>query len=114
MNLLKAISTADVMRPNDVPDEHKAAWIFSLEGDFAEMMGVEPPANTFPDDTTLLIPYPYDDLYASYLCAMIDHENEETDLYMNDMTVANNAIARAKAWYRRHNRYVQKTNWRTI
>ena len=114
MKLLNAIKEADALRPNDIPDEHKAGWIFALEGDFAEMYGVDPPANTFPQDCELLVEYPYDDLYVPYLCARIDHANEETNLYQADMAQANMLIARAKAHYRRHHRYIPERNWRTL
>ena len=77
-----------------------------LEGEFAEMMGVKVPDNAWlqgGDDVELLMSHPHDGVYALYLCAMIDNANQETALYANDMTVANEAIAAAKAWWRRHN-----------
>lgn len=104
MKLLEAIIEADGLRPNDIPDSVKAGWLTSLEGEFAEMMEVEIPKNTFPEDRELLMPPPHDGLYPLYLAAMIDSANEETSLYANDMELANEAIGRAKACFRRHNR----------
>lgn len=113
MNLLEAIDKANDLRPNAVRDEHKAMWIYQLEGDFAEMYGIDPPVSPYPNDDELLIPHPYDEVYVLYLCAMIDNANEEVPLYQNDMALANAAINRAKAAFRRHNRK-RFHNWRTI
>lgn len=114
MNLLKAISDANILRPNDVPDEMKARWAFALEADIAEMYQVYPPENTWPHDTELLAYPPYDDVYTLFLCAQIDNANEEVQLYANDSAIANNRLAEFKAAFRRENRYYPKTNWRTL
>ena len=106
MKLKQAIAQADSLRPNLIPDETKAAWVYGLEGEIAEMMRVEPPENVWPvsdDAAPLLMPYPHDGIYTLYLCAMIDNANEESALYANDMTVANAAITQAKAWWWRQN-----------
>lgn len=114
MKLLKAIEEANILRPNDVPDSLKAQWVMNLEGEIAERLGVYPPENPFPNDTDLFAWRPYEDIYAKYLCAMIDQANEEVNLYQNDMAIANARIAEFKAAYRRENRYYPKRNWRTL
>ena len=115
MQLLDALDSANKLRPNDAHDDIKAQQLFAgLEGEVAEMMGVDAPENTYPTDTELLMPFPYDDIYIWYLCAQIDLANEETQLYENDMTIFNEAWARAQAWYRRNNRSKLKKNWRTL
>ena len=61
MKLYEAIARADMLRPNAIPEDIKASWIYELEGEFAEMMSVEIPANQYPDgdtETNLLMPYP--------------------------------------------------------
>ena len=95
-------------------DETKAGYLYKLEAEIAEMMGVDIPENTWPDDSEMLMPAPHDDIYHLFLCAMIDFANQETSLYANDMQMANAAILDAKAWYRRHNVPTSKANWRTM
>ena len=114
MNLLKAISDANVLRPNDVPDEMKARWALALDATIAEMYQVIPQDNPWPNDIELLAYPPYDDIYTLFLCAQIDNANEEVALYANDATIANNRLAEFKAAFRRNNRYYPKTNWRTL
>ena len=107
MTITEVITRADAQRPNVFPAEMKAEWIKGLEASFAEMMGVDDPENNYdPNDDTddLLVPFPHDEVYVLYLCAKIDYAQEETQLYANDMAVANQAIAETQSWYRRGNR----------
>lgn len=104
MTVKEAIIRADDLRPNAISEQTKAAWLYEVEGELAEMMGIDPPENQWPEtDATLLMPYPKDGVYALYLCAMIDNANEETALYANDMVVAQNAMNEARAWWWRNN-----------
>ena len=104
MTVKQAIRKADELRPNAIPDETKAALLFGLEGELAEMMETEAPENTWPEeDYELMMPYPHDEMYYLYLMAMIDNANEETALYQNDMAVAQQAINESRAWWWRNN-----------
>lgn len=119
MTILTALSEANKLRPNDADDSIKINQLFrGLEGEVAEMIGVDPPEYTYdpadPEDMELLMPYPYDDIYIWYLCAQIDLANEETALYENDMTVFNSMWARGQAWYRRNNRAFSTRNWKVM
>lgn len=114
MNIKKCIAMADELRPNTIPDETKAGYLYKLEAEIAEMMGEEVPENTWPEDREMLMPAPHDDIYHLYLCAMIDSANQETNLYANDMQMANAAIKDAKAWWRRRNDPKSRANWRTM
>lgn len=110
MKLKKAISRADAARPNMISEETKVAWIYELECDFAELMNLPTPVNAWSkggEDVDLLMPFPHDNVYELYVCAMIDNFNQESALYANDLVVANAAIDSAKAWWRRHNMPVQ-------
>lgn len=104
MRLKEVIRRADELRPNTLSEARKAAWIYELEGRLAETRQAPPPAKTWPADSLLAFPPPYDLVYESYLCAMIDLANEETELYANDMTVFNQKYAEAIAWWRRGHR----------
>jgi len=114
VKLLDAIQQADELRPNDLPEERKAAWLCSLEADFADVMGVDTPENHYPEDRTLLMPFPYDDAYVPYLAAMIDLANQDTALYANDKAVADEAAKRARARWRREHRPKSPGNWRVM
>jgi len=102
MKLLEAIARADELRPNAISNSMKASWVYQLEGELAEMIKIPYPINPFPEDAVLVMPYPKDNIYELYLCAMIDNAQEDTELYMNDMSVANAAIDDAKKWYMRN------------
>ena len=110
MTVKEAIRKADELRPNAITEETKAGWLYDLEGELAEMMEVDPPENLWPEiDAVLLMPYPHDNMYYLYLMAMIDNANEETELYANDMTVAQEAMNESRAWWWRNN-YTRKAD----
>ena len=106
MKVSEAIAKADAMRPNAIDEIEKARWVMALEGDMCETWEKPLPKeeDLYDPNYELIVPFPKDECYPLYLCAMIDNAHEETTLYANDMTVANGDIAEAKAWYRRHNR----------
>ena len=112
MKLKEAIKRADEIRPNAISDELKAAWIYEVEGHIAEMMGRDAPENDFPKDAPLLMPAPYDNIYYLYAAAMIDHAQQDSETYYNDMTMFNAALTDAKGWYSRHNMPTSFGNWR--
>lgn len=114
MTINKAIKIADTLRPNAIERAMKVEWVQELNSQIAEFMGMdvpkikeEDPANLPNDflDEDLLLPAPYDSVYYLYLMAMINDGQEETSLYANDMTVFNNAMSQAKAWWRRNNKH---------
>ena len=119
MTLLKAIARADSVRPNALDNDLKADWVMELEAEIAELMDVDLPDNTYPKDMDLLMPYPHNNIYYLYLCAKIDFAIEDTQTYMNDMAVANQAIDEAKKWWHRHNlkksdQYIRAFPWQPV
>lgn len=114
MTLAEAMESADIMRPNAANKTLLAELLIKgLEGDVAEMMGVEAPVNQYPSDMELLMPHPYNNIYALYLAAQIDLLNEEPQLYANDMAVFNTEWARAQAWWRRNHR-ARSGDWKVM
>lgn len=111
MTTKEAVRRADALRMNTVSDEQKAAWVNDLDGQLAELFGVEPPANNWPEDRVLLMPAPHEEIYQLYLICKIDYYNQEMKLYANDMAIYNTALAEALAWYRRNNRPASSGNW---
>ena len=114
MTLKEAIRRADEIRPNALPEDMKASWVNELDGQIAEMMGKEPPVNTYPEDSTLLMPPPFDNIYYLYAAALIDHVQQDSELYYNDTVMFNASLDRAKAWYRRSNTPENRGNWRVM
>lgn len=118
MTLLDAIGKANEIRPNAIDESLKASWVFEVEAEVAELMEVAMPENKYPNDVELLMPSPFDNIYHLYLCAMIDSVIEDTELYVNDMTISNNARSNAFKWWRRHNmkscpQYIRSFPWQS-
>lgn len=115
MKVSEAISQANDLRDNTLADEQKATWLVGLDGEIAEIMGVEAPANTWPEtDADLLMPAPHDDVYPMYLVAMIDYYNQESGMYANDMQVFNTAMSSARAWWRRNHKPDKQEYWKVM
>ena len=103
MTINEAIGVVDFRKPNSYPDEVKASWIETLDGQFAaEVLG-----ETSPDyglsgwDTPLLIPKPHDDIYALYLAAQIDLTNGEYDHYTVSRSLYTTAMNEYRKWRHR-------------
>ena len=112
MTVKEAMKRADALRMNTVSDEQKAAWVSDLDGQLAEMFGIEPPVNNWPEeDRVLLMPSPHEEIYQLYLICKIDYYNQEMKLYVDQY---NAALAEAQAWYRRHHRPTCAGNWRVM
>ena len=53
------------------------------------------------DSVVLLAPEPYSQLYVYYLCAQIDMQNQEFDLYQNNAALYNKAYSDYASYYNR-------------
>ena len=114
MKALKAIDLADGMRPNKIPLENKFRWLYAMETEVAEMMGLDAPVNPYPEDGDLLLPEGRDSCYISRLCAENDHANKDTALYERDRARADEDWAEVQGWWRRGHRPCGKLRWRTM
>ena len=56
-----------------------------------------------PNDTELLVPAPYDDIYVRWLEAQIDYSNADYGRYSNSMTMYNAAYSAYERYYNRNN-----------
>lgn len=106
MYLHKAIAEADKLRPNTVDDEMKAAWLEQLEARLADVLQIEPPDPSWPDDKELMMPRPGDQMYVFWLCAMIDWAQLDLQMYQIDQMMFEESRKSAVAWWRRHHRPV--------
>ena len=115
MKMAQAIARADELRPNALSEEQKAAWLQELDGQLAEMMEVNAPENTWPEeDRELLMGPPHEELYPLYLVSKIDYYNQESALYANDMAMYSQALAEATAWWRRNHKPRERKGWRVM
>lgn len=114
MTIFEAITRANTLRANTLGDAQKYAWVNDLDGQIAEMMGMDAPLSVFPEDRELLMPSPHEEIYQLYLVSKIDYYNNEIDMYTNDLMVYESALNEAKAWWRRNNRPVSAGNWNTF
>ena len=115
MKVKEVIKRAKALRMNTVSEEQKAAWVIDLDGQLAEMFGVNAPENKWPaEDQQLLMPSPHDEIYQLYLICKIDYYNQEMSMYANDLSMYNAALKEACAWYRRKNRPSRCGPWRVM
>ena len=113
MTISEVISKVDALKPNTYAKEDKVAWLSSLDArvktqiidahqscDCFQFYGYD---HEFDQDTELLVPAPYDEMYLRWLEAMIDYHNSEEDSYNNAIVLFNNAYEGYKKHYTRTN-----------
>lgn len=103
----KVIEIIDNLRPNAYNEEQKLRWISDLDGMVQRLVFQETEViqYSYPEDMDrkLLIPYPFDDVYAMYLEAKIDYYNREYKYYNNSVqTFENRFTEYKKAYIREH------------
>ena len=113
MTVEQAISGVDGLAVNYAYDEEtKTKWLSELDAEVAlNTTFTAPPKYEYPEDkaTTLLIPFPYDDIYILYLKAKMAFFNDDLDLYNNFAYAANERLEEFKDFYIRKNRPVEST-----
>lgn len=138
MTIREAIDRADLIKPNQYPDELKMQWLSELdqriyndlflthednpyepsdapvkpsEEEGVEITEDEEESLVFPytDDTrVLLAESPYDVLYPSYLKAKVDECQEEITKYMNSSAIYNSQYRDYAKYYNRTHMPVQR------
>ena len=99
MTVLEALAQANCLRPNELDDAVKLAWLSALDGQIcAELLaayeGETVPFSGYGPETelrttSLLVPWPYDELYLRYLVMRLDLEHGELDRYNNSAAAFN-------------------------
>ena len=112
MKIIEAITKIDALKPNNYTTENKIAWLSVLDGIIKEEIidthegGEEITFNGYDEntqnDTVLLVPSPYDDIYVRWLEAQIDYSNGEYGRYSNSMTMYNAAYLAYERYYNRN------------
>lgn len=103
MTIIEAINRVDALKPNAFTQTEKVEWLSMLDGMVKKLIidthegGDDVTFNGYdestPMDTELLIPYPYDDCYLTWLESKISYHNAEYAKY-------NNAIIRFNDTYK--------------
>ena len=93
MTLGEAISRLDELKPNGFSRGQKIFWLSALDATVKKEiidshegggdMGFAPYDEGSADETVLLVPAPYDEVYLRYLEAQIDYSNGEYDRFNN-------------------------------
>lgn len=98
MTLRECIDKLDGLKPNQYSEEEKVRWLASLEANIYfdiimthewEKLPEYTPYTMKDLDKTMLAPFPYDEVYLSYLKMKVDEENQETTRYNNSATLFN-------------------------
>lgn len=133
MKVSDILAQVNTLRPNLYNDDIKIRWLAALDGqiflelvshyypageplrgDFEEPAAVTAeftPPNAVDDE--LLVPFPYgDDVYTSYLLAMIDKANGEVEKYNQSITAYAAAYKQYQAWFIRSHTPIEKQRFR--
>ena len=99
MTINEAIQAVDSLKPNGYSELEKIEWLSELDGTIkAEIIDTHEGAedtsfNGYNEQTPLeqelIVPYPYDRLYKSWLESRIDYANGDYAKYNNSVTVFN-------------------------
>lgn len=108
MTIKEAIDRADDLKPNQFSEELKLAWLNNLDAQIHDDIikthegwdGEE--FRPYENDTeTLIVPFPYEELYVAFLKMKVDDENGDTQRYQNSVTMFN---AQYDAWTKAYNK----------
>ena len=111
MKIAEAISKVDALKPNTFEQEVKVEWLSTLDArvksKIIDTHECKEPIFFYGYDslddqeTELLVPAPYDEMYLRWLEAMIDYHNSEDSRYNNSIILFNNAYEDYKNYYTR-------------
>ena len=103
MKIREAIETIKTTKPSQYNDQQLIAWLSELDGQVWEDLLAKygAPAPFLPYrrmqmEMEMLIPFPHDQIYVTYLGAKIDYHNAEFERYNNEMMLYN---AQLQAFY---------------
>ncbi len=119
MTIRQAIALIDSLMPNQIDSVQKVYWLSTLDGQITNEIhkaheGIKDDPYTgyseeTPQDTVLLVPEPYDELYRWYLEMQIFDANGEIVKYNNASVKYNSALASYMNYVNRTFMPVEKT-----
>lgn len=110
MKIQEAIDRAFLIRPDSFPVEEKVAWLNEFDGQlYIETIlthenneGISFSKYGPSDlDAELLIPFPHDKVYPSYIKMKVSESYGETEEYNNDAHIFNKHLEEFKAYWNR-------------
>ena len=117
MTILEAITRIDTLKPNNYTLIDKVRWLSVLDGIIKKEIidthegGDDVVFNGYDEatlqETELLVPAPYDDIYINWLESQIDYANAEYGKYNNSATAYNNAYSAFEKYYNRQHMPIQ-------
>ena len=120
MTIAEVISKVDALKPNTYTPDDKIDWLSTLDarvkskiidahegGENITFTGYD---GLVDQDTELLVPAPYDEMYLRWLEAQIDYHNSEDGRYNNAIVLFNNAYEDYKKHYTRTHMPLSKGN----
>ena len=120
MTTLEAIARADKSKPNGYEKVDKMVWLSTCEWNiYRDIVETHEDSEevTFtgynedtPQDTILIAPAPYDELYVRWLEAQIDYANGEIGKYNNSMALYNEAMLSFRNYYNRIHKPLQNND----
>lgn len=119
MTIAEVIAKVDALKPNTYAQEDKVDWLNNLDARVMSQIILtherKDPCccfygydSTTDQETELLVPAPYDEMYLRWLEAMIDYHNSEDDRYNNAIILFNNAYEGFKTHYTRTHMPIRK------
>lgn len=113
MTINEAIQAVDSLKPNGYSELEKIGWLSELDGTIkveiidthegAEDISFNGYDEQTPLEQELLVPYPYDRIYKSWLESRIDYANQDFAKYNNSTTVFNtDYLSFQRAYNRKH------------
>lgn len=115
MTISEAIAKIDAIQPNNYDNEMKTDWLSYLDGSIYDSViktHVDPPVTEFKPyssdrmDVSLIVPFPYDEMYVTYLGMKISEANNETGRYNNSAIMFNSQMADFRGFYTRTHKHV--------
>lgn len=104
----KIIEHVDQVKPNVYRTEEKFQWLCDLDGIIKRVVMHESDGvhYAFPEDldTQLVVPYPWEGIYALYLEAQIDLHNKDYEDYNNAILVYTERLEEFRRAYIREHR----------
>ncbi|MBR5322171.1 MAG: hypothetical protein IKU48_01315 [Clostridia bacterium] len=112
MTLKEAIVKFDTEKSNNIPDELKIGWLSSLDSsvfhtlvlthDNPNNISFSPYNVDTPEDTVLLIPEPFCDIYFHYLAIKSDLYYSDINKYNVDLTLYSSLYLEFERYYNRN------------
>lgn len=100
MTVQECIDYVSAMKPHDYTNDQMMMWLNQIEGKIqANIHLAEEIVKHESADDVLLLGFPFEDVYYSYLIAMIDYANGEYDNYEATATAANRNLTDYEKWY---------------